>query len=414
VSITTPQGRLSALRTALLRHAGWLLALSLAVHLVITVLATDMFDLKVYYQGSPSLLHGNLYDFELHRSDPHAQLLPFTYPPFAAAVFLPLAALPWPVAAGIWHLLSLGALWLVVHCSFRLLGHPDPGRPAMLWTALALWLEPVRHSLDLGQIDLILAAIVLVGLTGRRSLAAGAGVGIAAGLKLIPAVTGLYFLAARKWRAAFWSAGVFLATVATAWVIDPKDSQRYWFHELYDTSRVGQLGSFENQSLRGAVARTLGHGGGASVLWGVLALAAVAGGLLALRAATRRGETLAMVVTAELLGLLLCPISWSHHYVWFLPALICLAHGPIRRSRAGWLAIGAWLLAAGSWMVPAAGKAASHLSPGAALPWYLIALAWSYPVCAALTLLAVARGGREPAPAALLPQAVPVAEPALD
>lgn len=412
--MTTPQGRLSAFRAALLRRAGWVLAVSLTVHLVITVLAGDMFDLKVYYQGSPSLVHGTLYDFVLHRSDPHAQPLPFTYPPFAAAVFLPLAALPWPVAAGVWHLLSLGALWLVVQCSFRLLGHPDPRRPAMLWTALALWLEPVRHSLGLGQIDLILAAIVLVGLTRGRSPAAGAGVGIAAGLKLVPAVTGLYFLAARKWRAAVWSAVVFFATVGAAWVIDPRDSSRYWFHELYDTSRVGQVASFENQSLRGAVARTLGHDGGLSALYCVLALGALAGGLLALRAATRRGETLAMVVTVQLLGLLLGPISWSHHYVWFLPALICLAHGPIRRSRAGQLAIAAWLVAAGSWMVPAAGKAAAHLALGAALPWYLVALAWSYPVCAGLTFLAVARGGRTPATTARPPRPALVEQAVLD
>jgi alpha-1,2-mannosyltransferase len=283
----------------------------------------------------------------------------------------------------------------------------------MLWTALALWLEPVRHSLGLGQIDLILAAIVLVGLTRRSSLAAGAGVGIAAGLKLIPAVTGLYFLAARKWRAALWSAAVFFATVGAAWAVDPHDSHRYWFQELYDTSRVGQLASFENQSLRGAAARTL-TGGGASVLWALLAVAAVVGGLLALRAAARRGETLAMVVTAQLIGLLLSPISWSHHYVWFLPTLICLAHGPIRHTRVGRLAIGAWLVAAGSWMVPAAGKAASHLAPGAGLPWYLVALSWSYPVCAALTFAAVARGGRTPAPAVVPARPVLVEQGALD
>ncbi|MCC9307447.1 glycosyltransferase 87 family protein [Kitasatospora sp. RB6PN24] len=412
--MSTPQGRLSAFRVALPRRAGWVLAVSLAAHLVITVLATDMFDLKVYYQGSPGVLHGTLYDFVLHRSDPHAQPLPFTYPPFAAAVFLPLAALPWPVAAGAWHLLSLGALWLVVHCSFRLLGHPAPARPAMLWTALALWLEPVRHSLGLGQIDLILAAIVLLGLTRRSSLAAGAGVGVAAGLKLVPAVTGLYFLAARRWRAALWSALVFFATVGLAWAVDPGDSHRYWFHELYDTSRVGQVASFENQSLRGAVARTLGHDGGLSALYCVLALGALAGGLLALRAAGRRGETLAMVVTVQLLGLLLGPISWSHHYVWFLPTLICLAHGPLRRGRAGRLAVAAWLVAAGSWVVPAAGKAASHLAPGAAPPWYLVALSWSYPVCAALTFLAVARGGHAPAPAARPRRATPAERAVLD
>ncbi|GAA1946942.1 glycosyltransferase 87 family protein [Kitasatospora viridis] len=412
---TSPPGRLASTWAVLLRRAGWILAGSLAVHLVLTVLATDMFDLKVYYQGAPSLLHGRLYDFVLHRADPNAAQLPFTYPPFAALLFLPLSALPWAAAATVWQLLSLASLALLVHCSFRLLGRGHQRRHAMLWFALALWLEPVKHGLDLGQIDLVLAAVVLAGITYGRSLAAGAGVAVAAGVKLVPAITGLYFLVTRQWRAACWSAVVFFATVGVAWAVDPAESHRYWFELLGDPSRIGQVASFENQSLRGALARTLGHDGGMSPLWCALALGMALAAAPALRTAARHGEALAVLVVTQLLGLLYSPISWSHHWVWFLPTLICLVHGPARHSAVGRLAIGAWLAATGSWLVPAAGHAAAHVASGHAVPWYLIALDWCYPVCALLSFLALALAPR-PAPAAgvRMPHQEAVPAPALD
>ncbi|MFE9421357.1 glycosyltransferase 87 family protein [Kitasatospora sp. NPDC006697] len=404
---TSPPGRLAAAWAVLQRRAGWLLACSLAVHLVLTVLATDMFDLKVYYQGAPHLLHGDLYDFQLVRADPRAMALPFTYPPFAALLFLPLAALPWTAAATAWQLVSLASLALLVHCSFRLLGRGGRKRPAMLWLALALWLEPVKHGLDLGQIDLVLAALVLAGIAYGRPLAAGAGVGVAAGVKLVPAITGLYFLVTRQWRAACWSAGVFFATLGLAWAVAPAESHRYWFELLGDPSRIGQVASYENQSLRGALARTLGHDAGLSPLWLLLAVLFAAAAALALRTAARHGERLALLVVTQLLGLLYSPISWSHHWIWFLPALICLVHGPARRAPLGRLAIGGWLMATAGWLVPLTGHAATRYGSH----WYLVALDWCYPVCTLLSFLALAFAPR-PGPAAPAPLPEQAAEPA--
>ncbi|WP_344442398.1 glycosyltransferase 87 family protein [Kitasatospora nipponensis] len=355
-----------------------------------------MFDLRVYYRAAPHVLSGSLYDFQLVRADPGALPLPFTYPPFAALLFLPLAALPWWAAAGIWHLLSLLSLVLLIRGAARMLpeGTARPTRDQLtLWTAGALWLEPVRHTFNLGQISLILGAVVLTAVGHRRPVVAGLGVGLAAGIKLTPAACGLYFLAARKWAAAAWSAAAFAATVGLAWLLAPADSAQFWFHALRDTGRIGHLESPENQSLRGALTRFVGHDiGFAAPWWIAAALVTVAAGL-ALRTAARRGDTLAMVITAQLLGLLLCPISWSHHWVWILPTLIWLVHGPL--ARAAWcrVAAAAWLVATATWAVPLTGVV-TNLNPAATArtPWYLLGPSWIYPLCALLTFAAIALG----------------------
>ena len=75
-------------------------------------------------------------------------------------------------------------------------------------------LDPVWETLFLGQINLILLALILtdVWLVSRGSsrLAVGVGVGIAAAIKLTPAIFIVFFLLAGRTRAAFVAAGTFV------------------------------------------------------------------------------------------------------------------------------------------------------------------------------------------------------------
>jgi alpha-1,2-mannosyltransferase len=66
---------------------GWLLDWHLGV------------DIAVYRAGALTLLHGDpLYDANTLSDEPYWALLPFTYPPSAALIFVPLAFLPLEVA----------------------------------------------------------------------------------------------------------------------------------------------------------------------------------------------------------------------------------------------------------------------------------------------------------------------------
>ncbi|MDU0293121.1 mannosyltransferase [Saccharothrix longispora] len=378
---------LRALESRVLVLAPWVFGLSVLGHLAMVAFQTKMtmVDLMVYRNASPELFTGGLYEWRLKEfSDQFA--LPFTYPPFSAIVFVPLSWVPWGVARWFWQLLSLACLWYLTKKSLSLAGSNDPRR-ALLWTGLFIWVEPVRTTLNYGQINLVLAALLVGTLVSATAWKQGAGVGIAAGLKLTPAISGLYFLVTRQYKAAVWSVVAFAGTVGLAWAVSPRLSAEYWFHLLGDATRVGPVGSAINQSLRGALSRTLGH----DIQTGPVFLAAVAAAAVltgfALHAAVKARDVLAMIVTVQLLGLLVSPISWSHHWVWAVPALMWSAYRA--RHVLATVTAFAWVAAIGSYLI----SFLLNAQPSIWIiprPWYYSALGWVYPAVGVLTLVTIA------------------------
>ncbi|GAA2694081.1 MULTISPECIES: mannosyltransferase [Actinosynnema] len=377
---------LRTLEARVLPLAPWLFGLSLLGHLLMVALQTKMtmVDLMVYRNAAPELFTGELYQWRLKEfSDQFA--LPFTYPPFSALVFVPLSWVPWGVARWFWQLLSLACLWYLTRTSLELAGSANPRR-VLLWTGLLIWVEPVRTTLNYGQINLVLAALLIGTMVSARSWVAGLGTGVAAGIKLTPAITGLYFLATRRWTAALWSFAAFAGTVGLGYAISASQSHQFWFQLLGDATRVGPVGSAINQSLRGALSRTVGHDVETGPIFLVAAALAAALALWALLEAVRANDSLAAVVSTQFLGLLVSPISWSHHWVWMVPALMWLTYRATHRlaTTAAWV----WLVAVGSYLISflLMAQESIWIIPR---PWHLSALGWVYPAAGLLTLVAV-------------------------
>jgi alpha-1,2-mannosyltransferase len=388
--VGTAVARLHAVGPRADRLAALALAVSLAAHFTLQLVpkTTTMIDLRVYRHAPPGLFDGTLYDFRLGEFSDQFPL-PFTYPPFAALVLLPLSWLPWVVVRIGWHVLSIGCLYWIARCSIRVVSPAAPRRHALLWTAAAMWIEPVRTTFNYGQINIVLVAVLMTSLLAARDVLGGLGVGLAAGVKILPAVSGLYFLVRRRYAAAGWAALLFVATVGLMVVVAPAVSGQYWLHLLGDAGRVGPVGSAINQSLRGALTRSAGFDVGMGPQWIVAVLIATVLAGFALRAAVRSGETLAMIVVVQFYGLLVSPISWSHHWVWVLPALIWLVHGPVAHRPPVRAAALLWLLLVGSYLIPMLVNAQPTIWT-IPRPWYLSAPGWAYPIAAALTLVAIA------------------------
>jgi alpha-1,2-mannosyltransferase len=404
--------KVRALEARILSVAPWLLGASVLLHfaLVATQTKMTMIDLMVYRDGSPSLLRGTLYDWHLTEYSQQFAL-PFTYPPFAAVVFIPLSWLPWVVVRWLWQIVSVACLWWLIRLSLRLIAKDRAGevtedvwrRRAMLATSLALWIEPVRTTLNYGQVNLLLAAIVLAGVVSTRPVLSGLSVGVTAGIKLTPALSGIYFLATKRWAAAIWSAVAFAVTVGIAYLVSPTQSTLYWFHLLGQTGRIGPVGSAINQSLRAALSRTFGYDVGSGPIW--LAGAAVAVVLLffALRASVRAGDVLAGVVSVQFFTLLVSPISWSHHWVWMVPAVLWLVYGRAAGGRLVTVTAVAWLVAVGSFVISFLLVLQSSIWV-ISRPWYASLLGWVYPACGLLTLVAIGVAlRRQKPPAAVVP-----------
>ncbi|HTQ21702.1 mannosyltransferase [Mycobacterium sp.] len=304
-------------------------------------------DLHVYLGGAAALDHpGTLYSYVYADQTPDFPL-PFTYPAFAAVVFYPLHLLPFDLVAFLWQVATIIALYGVVRISQRLVGVPSGAghRVAMMWTAVTIWIEPLRQNFDYGQINVFLVLAVLWAVYTTRWWLSGLLVGVAAGIKLTPAIAGVYLVGVRRYGAAVFSAVVFVATVAVS-VLFAGDQARYYFTDLLgDAHRIGPIATSINQSWRGGISRIVGYDAG----FGPLVLAAiVVTAVLAVLAwrALDDSDRLGKLLVVELFGLLLSPISWTHHWVWLVPLMIWLIHGPLRERLGARIMGWGWLVVA--------------------------------------------------------------------
>lgn len=335
---------------ALLTAAPALLAISLLLRLLWTVATpngTNWVDLHVYVDGSAFLFGDGLYDFTYSEETPDFPL-PFTYPPFAALVFYPLHFLPFPVVGAAWTIGTVAALYAVVRICLRMVGGDradtrDWRRAALLWTTVGLWTESMRTTLDYGQVNVFLMLLAVLAVRSGRWWVSGALIGIAAGVKLTPAITGLFFLLRRRWGAAAFSAVTFAATVLLSVVVAAPAARTYFTTLLGDADRIGPVGSVWNQSLRGALSRIVGADVGQGPVWIVAAVVVVVAAVLAWRA-LGPDDVLGTLVIVSFLGLMISPISWSHHWVWVVPMFVWLAHGPLAGARGATWLLGFWLV----------------------------------------------------------------------
>jgi alpha-1,2-mannosyltransferase len=305
-------------------------------------------DTGVYRMGGAAVLHGG----SLYRL--RAGALPFTYPPFAAVVFTVLAAIPRDAAVALLTAASTVALPVMLYLALRLPGPGGPaaagrpswdrgpaaaGRPswaaALVVAAAAIWLDPATATLGYGQVDIVLALAVLYDLAlPDTSRWKGVAIGLAAGIKLTPAIFAVYLLLTRRYRAAATAVAVFAGTVAAGFAVLPASSGWYWAGEFASPGRISPVDDPANQSLLGVLSRTL-HTADVLPLWLPLAAAVAATGLALAAAAGRRGDEAAGFSLCAVTGLLVSPISWTHHWVIAIPALLVAGMAVSGARRAG-------------------------------------------------------------------------------
>jgi alpha-1,2-mannosyltransferase len=297
-------------------------------------------DIEVYRMGGAAVLHGG----SLYRL--RAGALPFTYPPFAAVVLTVLAVISRGAAVALVTVASVVALPVMLYLALRLPGSRGAAGPAaqagrLSWTvalavaAAAIWLDPATAALGYGQVDIVLAAAVLYDLAlPDTSRWKGVAIGLAAGIKLTPAIFAAYLLLTRRYRAAATAAAVSAGTVAAGFAVLPASSAWYWAGEFASPGRISPVQDPENQSLLGVLSRTL-HTADVMPLWLPLAAAVAVTGLALAAAAGRSGDEAAGFGLCAVTGLLISPISWTHHWVIAIPALLVAGTAVSGAWRAG-------------------------------------------------------------------------------
>jgi alpha-1,2-mannosyltransferase len=325
-------------------------------------------DLDVYRIGGRVWLrHGNLYGVLPTTSS--GVRLPFSYPPIAAVLLSPLSLLPLAVDGALLTLSGIALTALVLRVF--LLSAAGP-RAASSWTLgwllpAALFLEPVRNTLDYGQVNIALMALVSLDcLPATVRWPRGAGVGLAAAVKLTPAAFVLFFLCRGDRRAAGTAAVSFAVASAAGFLLAWHDSVRYWTSIVFQAGRPGNPVYAANQSIQAV----LGRAGldprtpGGTAAWLALSAIVLVLACVAMRRAVVRAEDAWALSLNAFAALLISPISWSHHWVWGEPGLLALAVGSLRHRHRGGLATAtvglAVIVAAPQWWFPSGGNRESH------------------------------------------------------
>jgi len=213
-----------------------------------------------------------------------------------------------------------------------------PSRQLALVALAGIALEPFVRTILLGQVNLYLMAAVVVDCLVIRSSRRGWLVGLAAGIKVVPAVFVLYLVLKRDWRSARRAVFGFLVTVVCGTVVAPQDSLRFWGGGLFGISHFGPAAVVDgkNQSLIGQLARVSQNPSPSMVTELLVFAAALTLGAVAAHRQLRIGDDVAALTAVAIAGLLASPLSWTHHWVWAVPAVMVLM------SRRQWVM--AWLL----------------------------------------------------------------------
>jgi integral membrane protein len=363
------------------------------------------FDVYVYWYALNNWFSGNsLYDWY---ALPDYKMYPFTYPPFGAWALSPLTWFDYETAARLMIMAIALQTAVIVALVGRSLGWSWGSAFAIApWAAILVQqcLEPFTQSVGFAQVNTAMMALVMIDVAAPPSWKGrGVASGLAAAIKLTPAIAVLIFLLRHQWRSAITMVATSLAVTLLSWVISPGESARFFFDAMWDPQRAGDAYYTSNQNLKGFVARALPENTW-SIAWAItVALALVAAVWLCLRIqaaatsvvtphviyddaapgplnaaapatgatvsaasaalATPAGdavelaasdavaapsavattpapvlpENLATLLTAAVimtLGLLVSPITWSHHWVWGLASVVALIAVALRLKSA--------------------------------------------------------------------------------
>jgi len=303
----------------------------------------DPVDLKVYTDGGRIVRHIAPW----YRAYRHAPLyewpgyahLPFTYSPFAAMVFTVLTLVSFVTLVKISVGVNLAAMLMTVWMTLGSLGlRRGLARlgATLLLAAPLLWTEPIQRTLYLGQIEIVLMTLIIWDqVQPDRRWWKGAGIGIGAGIDLIPLIFIPYLVLTRRFRQAAVATGTFVATILIGFAVLPADSRKYWLTGLFaHGQRTGFVGWEGNQSLPALITRLTGNVARAEPTWLVVDAAVLIAGVACAAMIDRAGHRMVGLLTCALTGLLCSPISWDHHWVWVVPGVVTAAFYAVRATGA--------------------------------------------------------------------------------
>lgn len=288
-------------------------------------------DLQVYVYTVKDMLAGK----DIFATTTPFWNLYFIYPPIAAILMTPLAFGPY----AFWQVVWTGGLVWAQQSVLKRCGAPRGWKLGLIGIAVVFAVEPIRTTLGYGQVNTMLMALVVADLLPdapgeRRRIPQGTLIGLAAAIKLTPALFVLFAFLIGKTRVAITALISFAVFTGIGAILLFRETLVFFGGLSGGDTRTASPLYAGNQSLLGVFFR-LGDSSRTTTLLG-LAVSGVLAALGCLVAAHwwRNDEKVFAIALVGLTTCLASPLSWTHHYVWILPmAMAVLSPGVPRWAR---------------------------------------------------------------------------------
>jgi hypothetical protein len=255
----------------------------------------------------------------------------FKYFPAFALMMAPFAVIDTETGKVLWFAISVGLLALLLRWSIAALPERRLTRGILLGFAIVVMGKFYAHELVLGQVNLLLGALLLMSLLFiqiGRPLIAGGLVGAAVFIKPYALILVPWLFVTQGWAATAMAAGIvavgLLSPAAVYGWSGNVDLLRGWLQTVTDSTLPNLLGN-DNVSIAAMWAKWLGPGRAASIL----AWLSIAGTLvMAMVTWWRRQSVPAPEYLECALLMLLIPVispqGWDYVLLLGTPAVICL------------------------------------------------------------------------------------------
>ena len=290
--------------------------------------------------------------------------------PMAAVLLIPFVFVPLDVAGWLVALAGLAALVLALTALVgpvaRRYGH-SRWATVLAAVALALIIEPVRATLGLGRLDLLLFGLITADVVALRRSAwarsraawwpgrpasapprgrpvrhllqkgwatgawAGLGIGLATALAVGPGLFIVYLAVIRQWRAAFTALGTALTLAISTLLAAPSETAAWVGEVLWRLDRTGGVDQIGNQSLAGVLARLYDSPTTPVLLWLSFSMLLIAVGMIRARSAHADGDEIAAFTLVGLTGAIAGPVTATNELLWVLPAVLILVDAAARK-----------------------------------------------------------------------------------
>ncbi len=256
----------------------------------------------------------------------------FTYPPAALFLFAPLRWTSFALTRWWWSVVSLASLSYVLATalarSVQLGAKRAWGWGVWLAVASVVVFPAISILLSLGQVGSILMALVAVDYLGRYRCGRGVATGIAAAIKIYPALFVLVMLWRREWRAAGTAISTWMVVTALAWWAWPSYSRTFFFHKLLNGQEVTRF--FHRNHWRSNSSSLYSFfyrppfSGHLALVGSVACVAAVLLSAWSAHRLWRARREVASFVVLCMGAVFGVPVVWDHYFVWAPLLLVVL------------------------------------------------------------------------------------------